>query len=117
MKGNVFVRFGRRSHKKKKSYDMVVVSDGSVLPLLDCGHDDSECARKTKRRVFKLASRCQVRTINDFSASKFPVTRFPLFEGGQSKSQHSDDPTSGPSCPSAGLRSPFHRHLCTPSRH
>ncbi|TWW63768.1 Zinc finger-containing protein 2 [Takifugu flavidus] len=53
-------RFGRRSHKKEKSYDMVVVSDGGVLPLLDCGHDGSECARKTKRRVFKLASRCQV---------------------------------------------------------
>lgn len=79
MKGNVFVRFGRRSHKKEKNYDMLVVSDSGVLPLLDCEHDGSECVTKTKRRLFKLASRCQVRMIYDFSFSKFPVTRLSPF--------------------------------------
>lgn len=39
------------------------------------------------------------------------------FEGGQSKSQHSDDPSNCPSCPSAWFWSPSHQHLSSQSRH
>lgn len=74
MNSIVFIRFGRRNHRKQKHYDMVLVSDSGVLPLLDPEHDGSECVKRTKRRVFKLASRCQVRRINHFPACTSLVT-------------------------------------------
>lgn len=57
---------------------MAVVSDSRVLPLLDCQPDASECVKKRKRRVFKMASRCQVRTNNSLSAPTFPTTVYPF---------------------------------------
>lgn len=96
---------------------MVVVSDSCVLPLLDCQHDGSECVKKRKRRVFKVASRCQVRMNKDLSASTFPTTLCFPFEGGQSKSQHSDGPTSHPRCPSVRFKGPSHQHLHSQTRY
>lgn len=55
---------------------MVVVADGDFLPLVDCERDGSECIKKTKRRMFKMASRCQVRQIHNLSASNFALTVF-----------------------------------------
>lgn len=76
---NVLIRFGRRSHKKEKGYEMVVVADGDFLPLVEqCEPDGSECVKKTKRRMFKMASRCQVREIHNPSAPDFAVTVFPF---------------------------------------
>lgn len=77
-KQTVLVRFGRRSHRRQKHYEMMVVADSCILRLLDCQHDGSECTQKRKRQVFKLASRCQVRINSYLSASTFPITLFPF---------------------------------------
>lgn len=96
---------------------MLVVSDSCVLPLLDHQHDGSECVRKRKRRVLKVASRCQVRINNRLPAFTFPTTPCFLFEGGQSESQHSDGATSCPSRPSVRFAGPSHQQLCSQSRY
>ncbi|CAG01323.1 unnamed protein product [Tetraodon nigroviridis] len=52
-------RFGRRSRRNEQPFEMVFVSDSHVRPLLDCQTDASGCVKKRKRRLFKMASRCQ----------------------------------------------------------
>lgn len=58
------VRYGRRSQNKKgRAENQEVEPDGGALPLLDGDEDDSAYVRRRrKRRAFRVASRCQVRT-------------------------------------------------------